>query len=333
MAGSAAAARAESRQVREKMNLIRVFAIVALSLAALAAPAQERLGMPEWYWTELPHCGQLALWHNCIQVGGYIIETGTYLPRIAPGRWGVPEDPPCDVPEKYLRQLDARKNWRTQGIVNPEGKHEVPHTGLHIRQVAPKTQPKLPKSVPAVPPRKVGAIQDYSPAALAAGAEQVPDYSAMPSLTFVAKDPAVADAALHLFQTAPELATWRDKYGARAKAYGYDDFQHTSYGFKLDEDKQFQAGGFVAFAQPAPDADGRAVVRKPIYEFSSAQQFAAALRDADPDYNPNPPSGPGAAAEWEPWQLYTAGGSIAGAIVLLSAVQGLRARRKRAGLM
>ena len=298
-------------------------AMMLVVVFAASAFAQERIAAPSWYWTVLDQ-EQLVLWCDGRQIGNYYIEDGTYLPYLGQRQWGVPEDPPCPVPERFLRQLDARKNWRTQGVISPEGRGEVPHTGLHIRQVKPQSQPR---GKPTKPAGKATAIQDFLPQAVTAGTEQVPNYSQMGSLTFVSNDDGTrANAAKQMFETAPELEAYRQRFG-RVKAYGYEDFQHTSGCFKLDQDGRFRQTGFVALAQPSPpDAEGTATVT-PIYECSSPGQFAGALRDARPDYDPNSTGNPLSA--WETPHLVAAATFIGVAVVCTAVGLGMKHRPRR----
>lgn len=276
------------------------FVIALLLLPLFAVPAMGQF-QSEWYWTEITGSRQLALWHNGVQVGGLELDTMTYYPRYAPGNWGVPEDPPCNVPQEHMRAW-RKQHWKTHGVTGPSGDGKIPASGLHIRQVEPKSAPRQSAS----PPKKL--MKDIPQSRLGIGVNEIPSYDTMSRITFVAKDGTVADNALKSFNTAPELTKWKQKYGSAAKAYSLEDFQHTGSAFKLDQDKQFAQTGFVALVQcEPPDADDKAVVHS-IYAFDSATEFAAALRDADPNYDPNPPDGGVGLSEWQPWHYAAAGG-------------------------
>lgn len=293
-------------------------ATLIVAIPALARSAAPSVGS-SYYWTVLGD-EQLALWRRDTntQIGVYLIATGTYYPRLGPGKFGVPEDPPASPPDQYVQKRDARGNWRTSGVTGPAGNgNGIPDTGLHVR-----TSPKR-------------AIQHSGPmpGAVQQAASAIPAFSTMPSITFVSKDKdgAAADAALKQFRTAPELAKWREKYGARAKAYSADDFAHTGAAFKLDQDRTFQQTGFVALVQATPpDANDKAVVRS-IYSFTSPAQFLSALRDADSGYDPNPldppPDSPLAIlGTWEPWHMAAAGSLAAVALAVSGGTVVLRRR-------
>lgn len=288
-----------------KFALFPIAALLLLTGSAAAqflpfAPMPAPLPAQPYYEWRVIDRDELSLWKNGQQIGNLQLDTLTYRPRLGPGRWGVPEDPPVDMPMQYIRQTSRKRLKPSEnGIMGPGGSSNIPNTGARIRQSHPTT----PKGKPKPPSR----IRNYGTQSLPQAAADIPDYGAMPSLTFVAKDGAVADAALATFQSAPELAKWRDKYGARAKAYSFDDFMQTSYAFKLDEDTRFKESGFVALAQPqAPDENDQAKVYS-IYEFSSPTQFAGALRDANDRYHPDDqPDTPLPSAEWSIGHIVTA---------------------------
>src|SRR5579875_2864750 len=100
------------------------FCLVFLALLLLALPASAQFmpipasqPQPEYYWTVIDG-NELALWHNGVQIGNYVIDTETYYPRKAPGIWGVPEDPPVHLPTNYLANhpRSPKKSWRTHGV-------------------------------------------------------------------------------------------------------------------------------------------------------------------------------------------------------------------------
>lgn len=303
-------------------------ALVALLLLILlfVVPAWAQFApVPSgWYWTNDDE--QALLWHDGLQHGNLVLDTLTYWPYLGNRQWGDVEDCPCVILEEFKAKYNAglKRDWMRNGVIGAPGKPSqegIPNTGLHVRPSRKAPPATRGKAVTPAPPMK-----DFHQAVIAAGAAEVPAFEQMASLTFVSTDGKAADAALKQFQESPALAKWRDKYGPRAKAYSLPDFQHTSSAFKLADDRQFAEAGFVALVQPdAPDANDRAAVHS-IYAFGSAEDFAAALRDADPRYDPNPPdSSPLGGAGWEPWHIATAGGLFSALVLLaVSAAASLR---------
>lgn len=277
------------------------FRLAAALLAMLLCPFAAFGQFAEWHWAQID-ATEYALWHNGVQVGNYRLTDESYYPRLAPGRWGDACDCPCHIaPQIVMAQQQYRKDhWKTRGVLTapPRTKRS---TGLRYRNLpgAKPPQGELPDEskkrakcdCPDCPPDcNCGCAPVLQSRRLSDDIEKIPDYSAMPSLTLVARNEADAKAALEMYEQAPELASWREKYGPRVKAYGLQEFQHTGAAFKLDQDRQFQESGFVALVQPqAPDAEGKAAVRS-YYAWATPQQALKALRDADPAYDPNPAS-------------------------------------------
>lgn len=287
----------------ESEVIVKVLAtLFALLLCALPVLAQQ----PEWYWTKID-ADQYALWHNAQQIGNYRISDESYFPRLAPGKWGDACECPCYLPPPIEAALASyrKEHWKTRGVLmSAPSIRKANGSGLKYRNL-PMPREKAPEGelsdgrqrkarcdcTDCPPECKCGCGHAAQLLESRAGddVEKIPDYSTMPSLTLVAKDEADAKAALEMFEQAPELAHWRDKYGARAKAYSAAEFQHTSYAFKLDRDKRFQETGFVALIQPeSPDESGRAVVHS-CYQWATPEDAAKGLRNADPGYDPNPP--------------------------------------------
>lgn len=258
--------------------------LLALLLSALPAVAQ----VPEWYWTKLDET-EYALWHRGVQAGAYRLSDESYYPRLAPGQWGDACNCPCVLPPAIETALShyRKTHWQTRGVLTGSTKDAKRNGGLHYRNLPAKPPAKPDCGCPKCKPGCDCGCQPPLTDVLSDGLDKIPDYSAMPSLTFVAKNEADARAALKRFLEAPELAHWRAKYGPRAKAYSLEEFQHVSSAFKLAQDRRFQETGFAALIQPqAPDEQGRAEV-KSCYSWATPEQALRALRDADPAYDPN----------------------------------------------
>lgn len=298
------------------MKFVRfLFVFLILPTFLLAYPAGHSEGQfcaqwvnvqPSFWWTELAP-DELALWKDGVQIGNYEVKTATYYPRLGPSRWGNPIDPPCIVPAAYRQKKHKHSQWHMNGIMGPAGEGEIPHSGTHLRK--PDRQHKH-KATPRSELRHFGQGLEN----VEASAKEIPSFGDMASLTFVANDRDQAEQALALFQSEPALAKWRDKYAGRAKAYSLEEFQKTSSAFKLDEDLTFAETGFVGLIQSeAPDGNGQARVHS-FYSCNEAGDLLQALRDADPDYDPNESPINPAGSSWSEIQVAVA--SFLGGVIL-----------------
>jgi hypothetical protein len=200
-------------------------------------------------WRSFPDDNdQVALWRDGRQLGNYRFSTGEYFPRLAPGLWGVAEEPPYPPPTTERaypaqREPDGTLNF---GLVLDR----MPSAGKHLLNGREVTKEELLEAI---------------------GKPRVVDDSKWLCLTIIGPD-AARRQVLNDLHSSPVLAPWRERI--KVQDYPPDHWAVRDAGFKSD-------GNPTIYCQAA---DGKVLHRQDDYRGPEA--LAEVLRKAEPTYQP-----------------------------------------------
>jgi len=214
---------------------------------------------------------QISLWENGRQLGNYLFSTREYRPRLAPGVWGSPCEPPYPPPCRCCKGCRCECDCKcSQGKPCCEGcrciypaKVEPDGTlnfGLDLARMSPTSEHFLNG-------------KEVSKAELlkAIGKPQLPDDSKWLCLTIIGPE-AARKQVLKDLQFSSALAPWKDE--VKVQDYPPDHWAVKDVGFVT-------TGNPTIYCQ-APD--GKVLHRQDDYRGPEA--LAEALRKADETYQP-----------------------------------------------
>lgn len=212
---------------------------------------------------------QISLWENGRQLGNYFFSTREYRPRLAPGAWGAPCEPPYPPPCRCCKDCRCECDCKCpQGKpccrscrciypakVEPDG---TLNFGLDLAKMSPTSEHFLN-----------GKEVSKEELLKAIGKPQLPDDSKWLCLTIIGPE-AARKQVLNDLQSSAALAPWKDK--VKVQDYPPDHWAVKDTGFVT-------TGNPTIYCQ-APD--GKVLHRQDDYRGPEA--LAEALRKADAAY-------------------------------------------------
>lgn len=209
-------------------------------------------------WVKNPRVpGEVYLYRDGRQVGGYSYHTGFYLPLVN-GEWGPPAKAPIPPP---LEGLTPEKSKPLFGVVTEKIspiEHFECRDRVHNRESA-------------------YALLEAT----------VPDDGATPFLSCISRDQARAKQIAREWDSAAPLAPYKKSWRAQFYDSSSPVTQQMLAPFRLDANTEFQKSGLVFLAQGPPAAgDGRARVQQ-WANYTTPEALAEVLRKVDPNFDPN----------------------------------------------
>lgn len=214
---------------------------------------------------------QIALWQDGRQLGNYRFSTREYFPRLAPGVWGSPCEPPYPPPCRCCAGCLCEGDCKC-----PQGKPCGDGCRcLYPAKVEPDGTLNFGLDLDRIPPVREHILngKEVSKEELlkAIGKPQLPDDSKWLCLTIIGPE-AARQRVLADLQSSPALAPWKGKI--KVQDYPPDHWAVKDTGFVT-------TGNPTIYCQ-APD--GKVLHRQDDYR--GPETLAEVLRKADPAYKP-----------------------------------------------